>query len=141
MLPVGQGGGGHGSRANPSSSSNPLVALESYDFAYLLTMENYNDSDDTSFEDLNRACRNARKFIDGSLPFFFNEEEAEEEEQQNYEDPSPRAREVKWIHQRLVWSSHLCVLQQEKLSLGPIECPLQLIPSLDFISIYFKLDT
>ena len=93
MLPVGQGGGGHGSRANPSSSSNPLVALESYDFAYLLTMENYNDSDDTSFEDLNRACRNERKFIDGSLPFFFNEEaEEEEEEQQNYEDPSTRTR-------------------------------------------------
>jgi hypothetical protein len=111
MSPVGQQGG----RANPYSSSNPLNPLESYNFAYLLTMENYNDSDDTSFEDLNRVCRHARKFIDGSLPFFFNEEAEEEEEQQNHEDPSPRTREVKWIHQRLVWSSHLRVLQHEKL--------------------------
>ena len=103
--------GGHGGRANSSSSLNPFdpqPASESYDLAYLLTMENYNDSDDSSFEDLNRTCRHARKFIDGSIAFFFNEDDEENEKQHHSdEDSSPRTREDKWIHQRLVWSSHL----------------------------------
>ncbi len=70
MLPVGEWGGGC---ANSSSLSNPLVPPESYNFASLLTMDYYNNSDDSSFEDLNRACHHARNFIDGLPAFFFNE--------------------------------------------------------------------
>jgi hypothetical protein len=83
-------------------------------------LENGDDSDDSSIEEMRRRCRHARKFIDGSLSNFFDEEdkeeeEEEEEEEESNEDLSPRTREVKWIHQRLVWSSHLRVLQHENL--------------------------
>jgi hypothetical protein len=69
-------------------------------------MENGDDSNDSSIEEMRRRCRHARKFIDGSLSNFFDDKDKEEEEEESNEDLSPRTREVKWIHQRLVWSSH-----------------------------------
>jgi DDE superfamily endonuclease len=73
-------------------------------------MENGDDSDDSSIEEMRRRCRHARKFIDGSLSNFFDEED-----ESNEDLVLPRTREVKWIHQRLVWSSHLRLLQHENL--------------------------
>ena len=73
-------------------------------------MENGDDSNDSSIEEMRRRCRHARKFIDGSLSNFFNEED-----KSNEDLVLPRTREVKWIHQRLVWSSHLQLLQHKNL--------------------------